>query len=477
MRNVFIYVGWLHNLGYGMGINIKLLESLAQRVGKYTKASGAKNILQTKPPSIKALDITGLKLQPLTDDIFQKTGTIVDTSKKFLPGFKAQRLRSIKNITTDNLVAVHMTNYMPTGGVIKTTKAATKDINGISEYRDTVHFSLNHVVENHTVGNNWKDYPVAVLTPLKGLMGGNKKINIIGGEIDDFFIKKSVRLPEGTVIVRKNPNIPEGKFRVLNAELIDEFRNTKGIKIIETSGNVKDAANRVVGLMGYTRIDKLKQRMSGLSDEMLELLRYPEKMKEIIENNPEQYQKLLEGVDHKKQLRTQKAFENAWKKFIEDNGLRHYQHTFSPYSRSEALIEHIKNVSIKGNSWIHEMEGGFFTKAGQKVDYKAEFLNVIDEIKASLGKGESISYNIDKLKGIISKSKTPKDAVIAIEQKLKLRPMVSVEQCLQSVNEVTNDDLYNLVDNFLGLSPMYKMAHNGKSQKEIMTAMLESFVE
>ena len=67
--------------------------------------------------------------------------------------------------------------------------------------------------------------------------------------------------------------------------------------------------------------------------------------------------------------------------------------------------------------------------------------------------------------------------MIAIEQKLKLRPMVSVEQCLQSVNEVTNDDLYNLVDNFLGLSPMYKMAHNGKSQKEIMTAMLESFVE
>lgn len=459
-----------------MGINISSLETLAQRVGKYAKSCGVKSILQTKPASLKALDVTGLKLQPLAEDVFQKTGTIIDASKNLLPGFKANRLRTIKNIAPENLVAVHMTNYMPTDGVIKTTKAATRDINGVAEYRDTVHFSLNHAVQDHTFGS-WADKDVAILSPLKRLMNGNERANIVGGEIKDFFVKKSVKLPEGTVIVRKNPNIPEGKLRVLNAESIDEFKGTKGIKIIETSGSVKETANRAVEMMGYTRIDKLQQKMSGITDEMAELSMHPEKMKEIIENDPEKYTKLLESVDYKKQARTQKAFENAWKKFVENNGLKHYQHTFSPYGRSEALIESIKNVSLKENSWVQEMEGGFFTKAGQKVDYKSEFLKVIDEIKERIGKDETLSYNIDGLRSIIAKAKTPKDAMIAVEKQLKLRPMVSVEQCLPTVDNVKNDDVYQLLDSMLGLSPVNKAAHNGKSQEEIMKAVMESFAE
>lgn len=416
-------------------------------------------------------------VQSPLEELAQKAkGILIDATKKMFTGFKSKRLKNINDINPDNLVAVHMTNYMPTGGLIKTTKEATKDINGVAEYRDTVHFSLNHVVQDHTFGA-WSDKKVAILAPLKGLMNGEQKFNVVGGEIKDFFIRKSVNLPEGTIIVRQNPTIPEGKLRVINAEAIDEFKNTKGIKVIETSGSIKDTANRAVEMMGYSRIDKLQQKMSGLSDEMIELSMHPEKMKEIIENDPEQYAKLLEGIDHKEQSKTQKAFDNAWKKFVEDNGLKHYQHTFSPYGRSEALIENIKNVSLKGNSWVHEMEGGFFTKAGQKVDYKEEFLKVIEEIKERIGKDEILSYDIDKLKNIILEAKTPKDAMMAVEQNLKLRPMVSVEQCLPTVGKVTNDEVYQQLDTMLGFSPVNKMAHNGKSQEEIMEAVRKSFAD
>jgi len=55
-----------------MGININSLEFLAQRVSKYAKACGVKSILQIKPPVLKGINATELKLAPqLKSDVVQ----------------------------------------------------------------------------------------------------------------------------------------------------------------------------------------------------------------------------------------------------------------------------------------------------------------------------------------------------------------------------------------------------------------------
>lgn len=385
-------------------------------------------------------------------------------------------LDSLDKMRPDKLLLVHLTDHLPKDGVIKSVKEATRDENGISQYRDTIHFALNHAVYAHKAGN-WNDKKVAILAPFTKQYAS--KDDVVGGEIKDFFIKKQVELPEGTVIVRHNSTVPKGKLKVVDPKDIEEFKETKGLRVLETSESVHSVADSVVEMMGYTNLNQ--------------------------------------GLE----------IGDAWEEFCKENDLESCKHTTSVYGRSEALIECIKLVALGGNSWVHtpkSIEGeddlfeSFILEDG--VDYKKEFLKVIKEIRSSIidnnplltvvhdklvekvetspppkklenesfeehklevlksmtkrlenfanylnfiGLEGILSYNIQKLYVIIKDSKTPQDALDRIKEDLKLIPMVSMEECLEAQKEekVTPANLYLTIDSVLGISEVNKPYFNG----------------
>ncbi len=83
----------------------------------------------------------------------------------------------------DDFVVVHKSLVMPQNDMIQTQESSdlTRNIyftdpsSGISHKtsfvvgNDTIHFTLNCVVSNHLAGNDWDNYPYAIMTSLKEL--------------------------------------------------------------------------------------------------------------------------------------------------------------------------------------------------------------------------------------------------------------------------------------------------------------------
>jgi len=104
----------------------------------------------------------------------------------------------------DDLVLVHLTNYIPKNGIIRTPKSAgvvqIEKYNGI-EYqkkreRDTIHFVMNGEFENNT-GGSWNKIKDAIIIPLKKM----KKEKILGGTTVDLYTNGDVEIPEGSYIL------------------------------------------------------------------------------------------------------------------------------------------------------------------------------------------------------------------------------------------------------------------------------------
>lgn len=112
---------------------------------------------------------------------------------------------------TDNWVCVHATKYDPkcnSAGerYIETTATATN----YRCPRATIHSTLNWVVANHG-GGNWDDASIVVLIPYKDLVSKNVDPQQVS-TFDTFFIPdpdKGLVLPDGTYIIRPDPNCNE----------------------------------------------------------------------------------------------------------------------------------------------------------------------------------------------------------------------------------------------------------------------------
>ncbi len=105
-------------------------------------------------------------------------------------------------------LCVHATSYEPKKNsdgemYIETTAMAT-DYRFV---RSTVHFTLNHVVVGHTLGN-WDDASIVVLAPFKDVVEKNSKPEMVC-MVDTYFEPnpdKGLVLPESTYIVRPGDN-------------------------------------------------------------------------------------------------------------------------------------------------------------------------------------------------------------------------------------------------------------------------------
>ncbi len=130
-----------------------------------------------------------------------------------------------------DLVAVHMTDYFPANGTIRTLN----DIFPQDTLRNTVHFAINHPVSSHTEGN-WNNRGYGILAPLEDLCKSNPGSIENFNSVDTFFLGNT-HLPEGTTVLAC-PS-PENIATLVSQQIFNE----QEVKAF-LSGNLDDQIHR-----------------------------------------------------------------------------------------------------------------------------------------------------------------------------------------------------------------------------------------
>lgn len=306
-----------------------------------------------------------------TSKVFKTRTVSAESNRLFSFAKKHNFLNSKGTLSEDGLILTHMTDFAPSKGVIDTARTA---INGA---RNSVHFAVNHGVTSHEFGN-WSEKNYAILMPMKSArkIKGNL---FAGGVATDFYSKGAVRIPKGSVIVRKNSKIPAGKYRISDAAKVEEFKDLRGVKLIETSNqNMKESIDNIIKKMGYD----------------------------------------LKNTDNPWYWGNNKAdtqrFEHfsLFNKFLTKRGMKPMFHTYTPNGKIEMMIERINMRSLKNNSWT------VTTNGKQIADYKKEYLKVLNYIeKYAAGQGYPLDFDTKIIKKIIKNSSTPKEAIELLNKK------------------------------------------------------------
>lgn len=400
-------------------------------------------------------------------------------------------IKDFQDISPDNLVLVHMSDYFPEGGKISSVKNATRDENGVSKYRSTVHFALNHVVHEHKYGNRWHSMKYGIILPFKKTLENVDKQDILGGKYNDFFLRGDIELPDGSYIVKYNPDIQDGKIKVSNISQTSEgFDDTKCIRLVETSNpDLSQTVNNVIKKAGYTNFDELIRKGMGIPEEYENLALDEMAQYELLQNNPEKYAEFISAYNSAKKtglikfgLRAKKC----WKDFCKKYHFSDCMHTYSPWGRSEMLIESIKTIKKYSDDWVHVLKPNeekdsdtanlfvisssfysrFLTKnptdAQQEesektytIDYQKELIKVIDEIKKQVPPDKPLSYDINKMREIIETSNKPSVALERIEKELKLKVLSDLPEDDEIASPI---EIFKILDELMCFSDLHKLA-------------------
>ncbi len=332
-----------------------------------------------------------------------------------------RKMTNLNDFIPSKSVLVHMSDYMPVDGVILSSKNASIDKDGLRKIRNTIHFAFNQSVPPNKLGLEWNNKPIGIIAPFDGVILNNPHQNILGGQPQDFYIKDKVKLPEGAVIVRYSKKVPKGVLRVINAEKIDLLKNTKGIKIVETSNNVRDVTNDYIEKMGYSRLDKLYAKEASLSNELSDM--DFELRNDIILRKKSQYN----SKDISKMINADRNLQQSWVQMANDVGFNMYKnHQSSPYGRSEFLVDSVGMLAKYDNSWDSQISAfNVFTQKDDliDIDYKKDFISVIDNITKNLKPNEELSYDIGRFKENIITSETPQNALEKLAKEQGIKPM------------------------------------------------------
>lgn len=411
--------------------------------------SGGKSMLATKPVKV---NIEGLKLAPqLQNDTFVKMSNNIDefikADKKLFSWVKGKHALPMDEVIPENLVLVHRTKYFPEDGKILSTSAVTKNAEGVSEYRPTIHFSLNKSVTEHFVGNAWDTMQYSILLPFKKTVESMPKSKVLGGIQDDFMFMDSVKLPKGSVILKHNTNIPKDQFKI--SEVFD------GVKLIETStDDMVKTTDLVIEKMGYTPYRKALQKHLGATNAEMEVLNsIPET--EFIKNSDEisgqinvtreQIKKTLESLKESKYLYDSNKYKELIKQYkqgfkmcdlIEKSGtkIHDFPNAWSKFCKEYNYYEGLHQGSVWGNSEMFFAGLGAMVKGNKNswvwdgTDCKALFLEALDFIKNKLTLDKDLGFDINEVISIIKRSKTPELAQKEIAQKIKFKPMKITEE-------------------------------------------------
>ena len=328
--------------------------------------------------------------------VFRSLNTIFHNVPKFLPQklkfkggkflfpfAKSQSLFSTSGtLREEGMMLCHMTDYIPKGGIIQTTRSAT------GAMRDSVHFSVNHSVLGH-IGGDWSNKKFAILMPLKGArnMSGN---SFAGGIATDFYSIGPVKIPPNSIIVRHNSKLPKGKYRIVNTSEFKELTGLKKCRVIETSNpNFQEAVDDIISTQDSFVWGTLKRNGHG----------------------------------------NKRSFKNFRKfnEYLKANGMTPMAHTYTPNGKAEQLYENITLLRHTSNNWIVRNDNG-----GILINHKNEILNALDEIIEQASKGfYPVSFDLQKIKNIILKAETPEIAIKELESLGIVRSLLNPQQIKQ----------------------------------------------
>lgn len=382
-----------------------------------------------------------------------------DDDKKLFKDCTLKKMRNFNDIKPENLSLIHITNYFPNNGEILSLKEASKNSDGAGECRSTVHFSLNQSVERDNTQINWASMKYAVILPFEKVLRETPQEKIGGGKYGDFFFIDSVKLPEGSKIVKYNKSIQDGKFRISEAK--DENGiPIKGVELVETSNpDMCAAAQRVSEKMGYSAFDDIfytTEEAKVDAKKLKDFMNTGDFSKIIPGSNEfEEFLELSNRVNIQK-AETMEQLEKVWDIFCSDINCCNLEQGFNnPWTKSDSLIHFIGNVLIDSNdnSWLYR--NGEIT-----VDFKDLITGQIDEIEEMLPKNKKLGFDIQKLKQIVIKSDTPAQAIKTVEKELKITPITMFDD-----NAADNDayQYFTLViaansvkdiNNFIGLESL-----------------------
>ncbi len=287
-------------------------------------------------------------------------------------------------MTSDGFALVRLDDDIPLNGVLRTTRDKITGEFGSKGSRDSLHFSVNHPVKKlETQGDSWDSKKYSYITPFDEVK------NLVGGSPVDMYTKGSVKLPSGTVIVRRNPNIPKGKLRVLDTSAIDEFKAIKAGKVIETSETPHAATSQILKKLGY---------------------------------------EVKEGGD----FCWNDVIDRDFIDLLSKKGLFSAIHSVTPNAKIESVIEYTYvRTLFKNSRWKNLF-----------VDYKKEFLAGIRQAE-ELHKefGYPLDFDTKQLAQIIKASKTPQEAITKIKQDMKLRNkgvLTDLENEMDFINRIAD---------------------------------------
>ena len=137
------------------------------------------------------------------------------------------------NISLDDLVMVHATQYFPQDGVIKSRRDA------IGANRNTIHTALNGRVSSHNFGN-WDDCGIIIIDPLKEHINQVECIYSV-----DTFAYGSMKLSDEALIL-----IDNSKYNEIY-EQNKEYLNNNKDRIILYSGDSTVVVEKLLSILGY----------------------------------------------------------------------------------------------------------------------------------------------------------------------------------------------------------------------------------
>lgn len=307
-----------------------------------------------------------------------ETEMVPSKSKQLFSFATKHRLKTPKGkLSEDGMILTHMSNFVPRNGFIDTARS------GVGMARDSVHFAVNHGVNGH-LGGNWANSEYAVLMPFGAARetAGNR---FVGGIAADFYSKGRVRIPKGSVIVRRSTSVPDGQYRISDAAKIDEFKDLHGVKIIETSStDMKATVDNVVQRLGY----RVKQGNVAAGD-------------------------WGGGKDF-----------NLFNSYLRKHGMKPMMHSYTPNGKTEQLIQHLKCRVDNNAEWIIK------DKAGKVIiDYQKEYLQNLKYIENFAKKtGFPVDFDTKQIAQIVRTSKTPQEALNLIESRLKFKSMEPLQK-------------------------------------------------
>lgn len=271
-------------------------------------------------------------------------------------------------MTSDGLALVRLDDDIPLNGVLRTTRDKITGEFGSKGARDSLHFSVNHPVKKLEMqGDSWDTKKYSYIMPFDEVK------NLVGGSPVDMYTKGSVKLSNGTVIVRRNPNIPKGKLRVLDTSAIDEFKAIKAGKVIETSETPHAATSQILKKLGYD----VKEGGNFCWNDVID----------------------RDFID-----------------LLGKKGMFSAVHMATPNAKIENSLSCMYARSLYNKKW------NVLSKNNELlIDYKKEFLGIIKQAE-ELHKefGYPLDFDTKQLTKIVEESKTPKEAFSKIQQDMKL---------------------------------------------------------